>query len=71
MKKVLLMCHRASPVLERLVGYARERDLFPVAISSATNDDGSEWFETCARLGVPASMAASHTIGIESTSPPK
>ena len=65
MKKVLLMCHRASPVLERLVGYARERDLFPVAISSATNDDGSEWFETCARLGVPASMAASHTIGIE------
>lgn len=62
MKKVLLICHRASPVLEKMVGFARERALQPVAISSATSDGGKPWFDTCAKLGIAAAMSATRSI---------
>jgi biotin carboxylase len=48
-----------------MVLFARERGLAPVAISSAANDGGTEWFAMCDRLGVPAAMSSARAIRME------
>lgn len=64
MKKVLLICHRGSKALERMVAFARARGLSPVAISSACADQGQSWAEMCQRLEVPFGLSAASTIAL-------
>lgn len=65
MKKVLLICHRGSKALERMVDFARVRKLAPIAISSACADGGTAWVEMCNRLEVPYGLSVGSTIDMQ------
>ena len=63
-RKALLICHQGSKSLERMVAFARERKLDPVALTSACTDGGVAWTEMCARLDVPFAISRGATIDL-------
>lgn len=64
-RKALMMCHGGAKSIEKMVAFARERGLDPVALTSACPDGGVAWRAMCEQLDVPFAIARGALIGLD------